>query len=105
MRISVTVKDIENGEAWDPENCPIAVAIKRICPDAKKGYLVVFQRSIRFMNCKTAENQRYLAGYRFIALPEIATRFICAVDKNKKVEPFEFDLPIECDWFTTEEPA
>lgn len=80
MRINVTQDDIDNGVSscvW----CPVARAVAR----ATEMYVEVTATDIWIGHTP-------LVG-RFVDTPEAAADFILQFDTNRKVQPFEFELP------------
>lgn len=78
-KIQVTREDIQAGKCGDPEFCPIALAAKRVF----KETMLVGTYDMNPLN----------NSFNRIELPAHAREFICRFDDNKKVEPFEFEVP------------
>jgi hypothetical protein len=78
MLISVTQEDIEKGTI-DGENCPIALAAKRVI-----GGMPFVSVDESFISIDDED-------YR---LPTEASQFVGDFDGNAKVSPFSFELPL-----------
>jgi hypothetical protein len=79
IKVIVSQEDIAKGVKRDPDNCPIACAIKRM------GYtdVSVAALGVYFWSGDT---------YYSLALPQEATIFITRFDKDFSVAPFSFNL-------------
>lgn len=76
MKISLTQDDIDNGLPDDCEDCPVALAIKRVNPDA---YVTAYSHEITIDRVK-------------FEVPLSVSVFINNFDDGRHVKPFEFDL-------------
>ena len=85
MRIEVTQDDINRGIRHHTAQCPIALAVRRTCPDA--GSVRVSSVVALF---RSGDSRAYCWG----VLPLIAWQFIEAFDERHEGEPFAFDLEI-----------
>lgn len=70
MKIQVTQEDIDNGWPLDSCMCPVALAIKR--------HITEFDT---------------LVGY-YSKLPDECYKFMRSFDKQKSVQPFEFEIDL-----------
>jgi hypothetical protein len=88
VAIEITQEDIEKGQAWACDGCPIAIAIKR-----KIEPTVVLVSRGYFMY-RTAKDPEKLSR---IEIPNEASEFIFNFDNNGKesVKPFSFEVEIE----------
>jgi hypothetical protein len=85
--IKVTEKDIQRGVPDSPEQCPIARAVRWVCPQFQFVYI-----GEDFLGVKQTPGD--LHTYQQIDLPEIARRFIRDFDERKPVQPIRFELPL-----------
>lgn len=83
MRVEVTQEDIGKGVARAPNNCPIALALKR----AGWARASVSASAIGF---KARGAEKFYWTY---AVPENAKSFLFDFDAGRPVSPFSFDLP------------
>lgn len=75
MNIEVTQADIDEGDACNCRECPVALAIARaVGVEVRVEYLRVFIKE------------------KIIHLPEQAVDFIDDFDSERPVKPFSFDL-------------
>lgn len=84
MKIRVTKKHIEEGHGGDAWRCPVALAIRE---QTGCRYVQVGRTGINIIP------KRCRAG-RTVKLSRIATDFIVAFDRDKKVSGFTFDLAV-----------
>jgi len=79
MKVSVTQDDIDNGQPFEPGCCPVAIAVKRLCPNAREvwvgGVIDVDRQRFKF--------------------PEEVRIFISHFDTGIKVQPIEFEATEE----------
>lgn len=79
VEISVTAEDIADGRRGSCTKCPIALAIRRLFPDA--GSILTGPNHLRML-CRSRGWQA--------CTPPIAVGFIEAFDRGLPVEPFTF---------------
>ncbi len=79
MKIQVTQEDIDRGQRYDGESCPIALAIARVRSDIKEIQITPYFA---------------ILGSRRCPLPLVARSFIWAFDIGDKPRTIEFDLEI-----------
>ena len=84
MRISVTQRDIDRGEQYSPQDCPIARAARRHFRDVS----VVWDALLATGQLRPGPSP--LAGW--FELPDEAKEFIRAFDDGEDVHPFTFEL-------------
>lgn len=80
MKVKVTQEDINKGTSRSPSYCPVARAISRQTTD-----YVRVGSTIIYLNLGT-EN------VRSVLVPGHVTIFIDKFDRDRPVEPFEFEL-------------
>ena len=78
MRIEVTQADIDNRRLNCIQNCPVAIAIRRKCPD------------LLYVGIEKAHFGRGIE----VKLPLEAAIFVDSNDSNEPVSPFSFDLEV-----------
>jgi hypothetical protein len=83
MLIEVTQEDIDAGKREDCRNCPIALAVKRACPNWL-NIAVSWQVEADTINGDPIE----------IQLPQEAEDFVGMFDDGMKVQPFTFTLDL-----------
>jgi hypothetical protein len=82
--IEVTQQDIDAGQRFDCEACPIALALRRAgFADAEVGHSAAW---------RTPDEQW---EHQTTRLPYEAQNFIKRFDTLQAVEPFKFDIPWE----------
>lgn len=82
MKITVTKKDIEDGQTKDCISCPVALATKR----KMKTTVHVWNHSIFCFNGN---------GWDSMILPKFVVDFIHHFDEGKNVKPFSFNLNLK----------
>lgn len=82
MHIVVTEKDIANGKPRACDECPIALAVRRLT-----GLSVL----VGIWHIETWDPQNYTATHKRFELPQEACLFICLYDRGATLDPFEFD--------------
>lgn len=94
MRIIVTKEDIENGQPEDGYNCPIRLALNRQCEPSP--YVFVGYGTI-------ANGDKILKVEDIYEFTKTFDRIMYDDDMRSNIEeyvkPFEFDIPVDCDWF------
>lgn len=83
-KIEVTQEDINNGKVGDCEYCPVALAMNRV---TNKEWAIG-----NYSYCETRDGEINSDSLR--TLPREVTLWIFQFDKDNKVEPFSFELPI-----------
>ena len=83
MRINVTRRDIDRGEQYSPEDCPIARAARRHFRDVS----VAWDALLAAGQLRPGSSLEV----RF-ELPDEAKEFIRAFDDGEDVHPFTFEL-------------
>ncbi len=77
MKIEVTADDIANGKPGFSCECPIALALRRLFPDA--GHIEVEMADVHI-------------DYDMVELPDEARDFIEHFDAEDEVSPFSFEI-------------
>lgn len=88
MRIRVTQKHIQDGEAGETGRCPIALALSEagmFCPSV--GSFGIYLNS----EGKIGDDRE-----RHVFLPREAQDFVENFDDGSGVDPFEFNISAEC---------
>jgi hypothetical protein len=83
VRLSVTDDDIADGLPGQPQSCPVHLALRRRLND---GWAVTVGR------CGLVLENRDARRSFTIDLPQSATRFITAFDRDLPVKPSRFDV-------------
>lgn len=87
LRVEVTQEDIDNGVIASPQNCPIALAVKRELTAQGYHYLGIIVGNMQVQVLYDA----YCPVARY-NLPVEAYNFILAFDNKGTVEPFTMEL-------------
>ena len=83
VTINVTKRDIEQGEKFYSDRCPIALAAKRVFTRSLAG-----PSELRF----TLVNEQGYSEWYLVPLPDQAKDFIIRFDRGEPVEPFSFTV-------------
>lgn len=95
MKIEVTQDDIDKGQASNCVSCPIALALKRQCPEFATVN-VKYSFAFFWSNPTNWKDMDYKpVGDCVAELPFEARKFIGRFDIGLPVEPFEFELEIK----------
>ena len=95
MKIEVTLEDIDRGIQGHCMLCPVALALKRQCPQYK-SVTVKSSRVFFWANDFSFSQMEYKpVGDATAELPLEVCEFISKFDLKKEVKPFEFELEIE----------
>lgn len=89
IKVEVTQNDIEQGEACVGGYCPIALALRRVCP--KFDNIHVGDRVVEFYKGygKYIHLDELTAVYK---MPESGKKFVRKFDYGRSVEPFTLYL-------------
>lgn len=85
----ITTEDIKKGRTGSCSGCPIALSAKRHFPT---------------LVCEVTSDELYFAlpgggtAGKYFRLPHAAELFIWAFDRQKPVEPFDFEMEINLPW-------
>ena len=77
MHVKVLQHHIDRGERGNAFHCPIAQALREQFPDVEKV---------------SVGSVIYVGENKVGGTPQDAAEWICAFDRGKHVEPFEFDI-------------
>ena len=92
IHVTVTIKEIVDGERCDPFRCPISLSIQRSLVKRKDAYIVRVDNLNVTIEQTNRIGQKHKHNRIIFRLPNHVKDFIRLFDQRLRVDPFQFNL-------------